>query len=292
MPSKIPSAFNWLLDTLAGVGGVPERRKLAYFSSEVSESYRHDLARFYVTSSIGSDEAESHLGLLLATRQFWELIPSGIFTSADPDYERFAANSLAGRFGEPARDEIVRSLALIFRNLRKAHSFGRRQVSSLDLCRNEHSRIYDTQNGRCATCGYKFMPIEVERFYDPDVFEAKEEAKVSDEEVILSSYNRRPVLDHIVPHFIGGDTPQNWQILCSSCNSGKGESISWMFRSGWMPIKRLGDVTNLTASCRYAVLSRHLSKILKSPLDCELRVKRKNPTQLLIFDNLDVFEVP
>ena len=62
-----------------------------------------------------------------------------------------------------------------------------------------------------------------------------------------------------------------------------------MLRSGWMPVRRLGDVTVLTSSLRYSVISKYLSnKTSSEQTSHELKVFKKNNDSLLFFENLEV----
>ena len=108
------------------------------------------------------------------------------------------------------------------------------------LPRKTHTKLLESQNRQCSTCGYRFTDTELKYFFAEEIEFTRQEIATNADEVMLQQYNRRPVLDHIVPYFLGGDTKENWQILCASCNSGKGDALSWMFRSGWMPVRRLG----------------------------------------------------
>jgi hypothetical protein len=105
-------------------------------------------------------------------------------------------------------------------------------------------------------------------------------------EVVLDRYHRRPVLDHIVPYFLGGDDPGNWQILCQTCNLGKGESLSWLARKGWAPSSRLSDLFRLGASLRFAVIADYRASVPRGGSD-EVRLFRCDENRLIYYDNLE-----
>ena len=128
-----PETFDWLIGTLAGRNLGEGRKQLATFSSALAEQFRNDLPKLYTTTGVSEPDTQARLALLLATRQFWALVPSNLFAACDPNYENFAARALEEAFQHPPTDALVDSLSIIFRNLRRAQQFGRRDATSLDL---------------------------------------------------------------------------------------------------------------------------------------------------------------
>lgn len=283
-----PASFADFLLTIGMNESRARRRELAYLSAKVSTEMGRDFSRLVDLGVTSRENVESQVGLILCTRAFWSLVPNTLFTSFEPRFEKMARESYSNIFDNDPDDRILTSLASIFRNLRRAYQHGRRDISSLNLNLLKHKRILSEQGNRCAACGYMFTNIELENsFADFDEF-IKTEKPSTEEEVCLLKYYRKPVLDHIIPHFVGGDHETNWQILCFSCNAGKGEALSWLLRAGWMPIKRISDLTELTPSLRYSVISKHHSEqSLIQPMNNEIRIFKKNENVLLTLENLE-----
>jgi 5-methylcytosine-specific restriction endonuclease McrA len=283
-----PSAFKQFVATLGTNQGRNAKRDLANLSSTVTYELGRDFSRLLDLSGQKRDEFEAQVGLILSSRALWQMVPQKLFDGSDPNYERLAKASCERLFGADSETEMVSALATIYRNLRRAHFFGRNDITSLNLLHRKQRKILEEQKGRCACCGYQFTESQIRFNYaDPEDFEYVGEP-VSQDELCLDKYYRQPVLDHIIPHFISGDHESNWQILCQSCNAGKGEAIAWMLRAGWMPVRRLSEVTRLTPSLRYAVISKFNSKS-KSGLvhSSEVRIRKINSEMLVTFDNLE-----
>lgn len=282
-----PNAFRHFLRILGTNNSRGERRELAYLSGTVTYELGKDLGRLLELSTQSRDEIEAQVGLLLAGRTLWQMVPQRLFDGGDPNYERLANNAFRRIFPTHEEPSCINALASIYRNLRRAHVYGRADVSRLDLTLRSHKRLLEEQDRRCACCGYLFTETQVAYNYaDPEDFEQPGEPTLPNE-VNLDTYYRQPVLDHIIPHFIGGDHESNWQILCSSCNLGKGEAMTWLLRAGLMPVRRISEVTRLTPSLRYAVIGKfNASRRGGDPHKEEIRVVKKDPQLLITFDNL------
>jgi 5-methylcytosine-specific restriction endonuclease McrA len=99
-------------------------------------------------------------------------------------------------------------------------------------------------------------------------------------------------VDHIIPVALGGESKmENYQLLCSNCNIGKGKVIHWLMGAPFLPV----DSDMLTKSLRYCVLARNGGRCSVS--ECEETSKTDKLTVCLrvpygkggrfIFDNLD-----
>lgn len=170
-----------------------------------------------------------------------------------------AEKALINRLGEfEGIDAAARHLTVVFKRIRQYARGGRRSIS-LDLERVAHRELYDHQRERCNHCRYEFDS-------DHYLYAAEEEDVVTTKyfpvlgEVALDRTYRRPELDHIVPVMLGGDSPQNWQILCRSCNSGKSDQISYMFSLTGQSYNRLAHLFELTSGKRYAVIAEAIAK--------------------------------
>jgi hypothetical protein len=282
-----PSAFKQFVAILGTNQGRSAKRDLANLSSTVTYELGRDFSRLLDLAGQRRDEFEAQVGLVLSSRALWQMVPQKLFDGSDPNYERLARTACERLFGSDNETHMVSGLSSIYRNMRRAHLFGRSDITSLNLTHRKQRRILEEQGRRCACCGYEFTESQIRYNYaDPEDFE-QAPAPTSEDEVCLDKYYRQPVLDHIIPHFISGDHESNWQILCQSCNAGKGEAIAWMLRAGWMPVRRLSEVTKLTPSLRYAVISKFNSQSKEGVSHpSEVRIRKVNSDMLVTFDNL------
>lgn len=264
------------------------RQEVACFGAQVRESFEHSYTSNIKACRLDRGEHEAATGLLLTFRLLWRLIPTELFDSTDPDYERLASDACYTEFGADPRPQLLKSLSTIFRRLRHAR-LETGTKTSLDLTNVDHLKLYAQQKRCCAVCLYPFPELPELAFYDSELTFV-EIYRPAPEEVCLRAYHRRPHLDHIIPYFLGGDGAENWQILCHSCNAGKGDALSWLTRKGWMPPSRISDAIGLTPSLRYACLAafrESIDSIVPSAGVC-LRLFKKRSDRLVYFDNLEV----
>lgn len=281
----VTASFSNLVKTFSGVANKNERRAVAYLLPECGQTFEDDFVANCRSARIPRQTIDSHASLVMAIKTLWSITPEKLFTAADPNFERLADNALRVLSEQRSQDDI-QGLSRVFRNLRNAHKTNRTRVSGLNLERGEHSRLLAHQGGRCAACGYEFTAFELNgEEFEEEVYIQERCALAG--EVIIERYNRKPHLDHIIPHFLGGDSPDNWQILCGSCNAGKGEGLSWIFRRGFLPPARPAEALTISTSLRYAVLARHQGTIDATP-SSELRIFRINDELLPVFENLIV----
>jgi hypothetical protein len=92
------------------------------------------------------------------------------------------------------------------------------------LSHDEIMALESTQNYRCALCGVPLTRVA------------------------------RPAVDHIQPLALGGkNTLTNYQLLCLSCNVGKGKLPAWMVGVPFLSAR-------ISSRVRYCVLSRYKSR--------------------------------
>ena len=282
-------ALSRVLAVLTDTRNLADRRALAHLSFGQREMFRLAFPGSVKALGMDSSEIDGQLGLLLTIRLIWRLVPRRLFQGLDPDYERLANGALIQMFSLSASSEMVRRLAVIFRRIRSSRLDGRK-TTSLDLESIKHKELMDTQNGRCAVCAHKFTDSDLFSSDEADAGYSREAYEPLEGEISLSNYYRKPVLDHILPYFLGGDGPENWQILCFSCNAGKGEAISWVSRKGWMPPTRISDVLTLTPALRYSALARHRASVTEEePKPGQVRrIFLADPQRMVLLDNLKV----
>jgi hypothetical protein len=275
---------------LAKPDNKPDRRSLAFLLADTARGFADD---FQVNCRLAGEvreRLEAHMSLVVVVRTIWSITPERLFTTADPDYERMARAALVAHQGDQAgaSPDLVRNLSVVFRRLRRSQGPDER-FTSLDLERTDHRRLFEEQGARCAVCRYLFKDHDLEPEQEGLASVACEAALPGEER--LERYYRTPELDHILPKFLGGDTAANWQILCKSCNAGKGEGIAWVLRRGLMPAARPSEAMKLSPALRYAVLcSHHASDTTDEAAiaEGELRILRKRQDILPVFDNLRI----
>lgn len=217
----------------------------SYFSDSLENSGRLMIA--------GSELYRAHATISTLMRLVWSLVPVKLLNAPSPDFRSLAKRALHDRFGEFQRsEEAVRYLTTVFKRIRKYARAGR-DASSLDFELMTHRELLVEQQGRCAHCLYEFKADNY--FYAPeeDGISVVHEMPL-DGEITLSRTLRKPELDHIIPLILGGDNPDNWQILCKSCNAGKSDQVSYLTGVMGSSQNRVGHLLHLTTAKRYAVL--------------------------------------
>lgn len=221
-------------------------------------------------------------------RILWNLAPVELFTQPSPNFKYLARRAIGEHLKLGAENEqLIRDLAVVFKRIRFFYRYGR-NTTSFDASNAAHLSILRSQSSRCALCLFPFED-------DLDLYAAEEESVVVDRhtavdnEIRLKLTYRRPELDHIIPHLLGGDDPENWQILCRSCNAGKSDVISGLSRHFSHSSVRTSDFSEFGASKRFAVIAdyrRSTSKQLVPDVGQFLRVFRKNRSGFLNIENL------
>jgi hypothetical protein len=264
------------------------RQEVACFGAQVRADFEHSYTANIRACRLDRGEHEAATGLLLTFRLLWRLIPTELFESPDPDYERLAYEACLTEFGDQQAPRLLKSLSTIFRRLRHAR-LNTGKKTSLDLSNVDHWKLFVQQQQSCAVCLYPFPELPELALYDNELTFVEEYHPVCSE-ICLDTYHRRPHLDHIIPYFLGGDGIENWQILCHSCNTGKGDALSWLTRRGWMPPSRVSDALGLTPSLRYACLAAFRESIesINPRKGACLRLFKKRSDRLVYFDNLEV----
>lgn len=264
----------------------PQRVAFSCAASNLRAEFGLELGHAIKAVGVDREEIDGDLSILLGLRLLWRLVPTDLLVLAEPNYEAMAASALQKEF-KRTDDILARKLSIIFRRLRSSYVRGR-DVSSLDPSNTKHRKLLVQQHNACAVCLISFPRYPLRAIEEEELsYFVKEYHPLAGEEVLDTYYNK-PVLDHVIPYYLGGDGDENWQVLCHSCNSGKGEALSWITRRGWMPPQRLADVQHLTASLRYSCLASFDASEFDPSEDKCLRIFRKDPTRLVTFDNLAV----
>lgn len=279
-----------LLSVLTGRQNVSERVELTRLSANLRSGFFEDYHGNLRVLKLATHEVEGEVSMMLALRILWRLVPDALFTQGNPDYEELAFAMIEKEITAVPSEMTIQMLATIYRRLRSARTSGRAYTTSLDLETSTHRALLDGQGGACLVCRYKFYDVSADSLHETDLSYFEEEYRPFEGEVFLEQYFRRPTLDHVIPYFLGGDGPENWQILCETCNAGKGASLSWLNRKGWMPATSLSEVLNLTPALRYSALSSANMRVENDRLapGKSIRLFKKDTARLLYLDNLSV----
>ena len=214
-------------------------------------------------------ESKAFTSISILTRYLWSLVPRELFETQYPDFKKLARNSIISKFGLSNISEfdiLISDLSKIFKRIRLVYKEGRRNAKSLNLDNSQHLELFKIQNKRCALCAYEFE-INHHRFeLEEDGMEAFPYNKLENEIVLHHATFRTPELDHIIPYVLGGDSSNNWQILCKSCNIGKSDYINYMYAFSSQSTHRLSDLESLTYGNRYAVIASTSQKLDSSSI--------------------------
>ncbi|MEX3639183.1 HNH endonuclease [Paraburkholderia sp. BR14320] len=265
-----------------------DRRALALLSSDAQRLFDASFDAVTKLAYGSSSSIRAHASLMAIVRILWNLAPVELFTQPSPNFKYLARRTIEERLSLGAGNEqLIRDLALVFKRIRFFYRHGR-NTTSFDPSSSAQLSILHAQGWRCALCLFPFED-------DLDLYAAEEESVVVDRhpavenEIRLKEMYRRPELDHIIPHLLGGDDPENWQILCRSCNSGKSDAISGLSRHFSHSSVRTGDFSEFGASKRFAVVADYRSSSENLPVptaDQFLRVFRRNRSGFLNIENL------
>lgn len=277
--------FEVFLKTLTGSENRSDRQAFSRLLPDVRTIFYHGFNE--IVDHYGADRRviEADLAVLACLRLLWELVPSPLFASNDVDYEGLAHRTWSQTIKATPSEDVTRGLSVVYRRLRQYYRKGFRKTS-LDLDRVAHRRLFDEQQERCAVCRYHFQ-VNQQAILDESSFEFVEDYAPRTQEVTLEAYHRRPELDHIIPFFLGGDGAENWQILCRTCNAGKGTALSWLTRRGWVPPLSPSDAMKLSPSLRYVCIAKeatHADALADGT--ATWRLFKKNENGLVTLPNL------
>jgi len=257
---------------------------------DLSAESREEMAELLQITSLSPDIWDHETGLIALWRAFLALIPASVIDNPNQRCKEAVTRRLTHLLGIEPKSEHVDAVVVIVKRLQRYKLTGR-QATSLDIQKNTHFSILRSQLDRCATCGYKFRKGDVEP--DPSSTSSRDRPRTSKR---VGSFDRSPeplrrraVLDHILPVYLAGDHHSNWQILCDTCNSGKGDMIYGFEGRAWFGGARETDLAKVSFQLFYMVVNRDRSckSCLRSNRECELRVVRKESGGADLYTNLE-----
>lgn len=217
------------------------------------------------------------------------MLPASIFENPRAPCKSIVRARLEHLLGEAPQDEDLGVIMIVIKRIQRYQIAGRRglNASSLDLTSELHLDLLQQQAGRCSVCGYKFKDQDLDEDESADIL-ARVDHRLSTLDRSPVKLHRKAVLDHILPVYLAGDSPMNWQILCKSCNSGKGDSILGFDNGDWFGSTRGGRLTDIGPRMFYMVLMRDggCRMCARTSHQVELRVRRRDPLGTDVYSNL------
>lgn len=232
-----------------------------------------------------SDVVRAHATLALIVRSLWSMVPARLFSAIRPNYRSLAQEAIARHFDtSPVSAEFTHHLSTIFKRLR-LHVVDGRHATSLDLERVAHQELLASQDGRCNHCRYEFAS-EPWRYAEEFDDVPSEPYDAHEGEVVADNVYRRPELDHVVPVILGGDSDENWQILCATCNRGKRDLLVYFGGFYQIGAGRMNELVGLSAGKRFAVIADARDPAVVSGDGKFFRVFRRDPQGFTNRENL------
>ena len=203
----------------------------------------------------------NEFGELIRYRAIFLLLPCECLFE-NPSEDKPVIRRHLTALGVPVDEDIVRAIKFLCENFRNQRLGNVKKFSITDVYIKSpgiYGNLMRSQSGRCCICG----------------------------EYIV--YGQNMHLDHIVPWHLGDDPVDgsNWQLLCVSCNRGKGVYPYYsMQQTGFNWIRPAANNT-LTEQVRYASLVRDGGCKLtgKKASMTRLIVVKKVPSGCWVFDN-------
>jgi 5-methylcytosine-specific restriction endonuclease McrA len=217
-----------------------------------ADDCRGNLRELLAFSAVSEMEWQREVSLIALLRAFLTSLPASVIERPEEPCRDVVRRRLQHLLGEAPDEEDLASLMRIVKQIQLFRIHGRRS-GGLDISFLTHRSILKKQAFRCANCGYRFSSGDLSP--DPSSGELpRRDSPLSAADRSPRRINRRAVLDHRFPIYLAGDKCENWQILCFTCNNGKGDTLFGFEGRSWFGRARLRDLTEAGAQLFYMVL--------------------------------------
>jgi hypothetical protein len=267
-----------------------ERTNFALLKASEQQYFSHSFDAVSQVAYGSSAAVKSYMSLASIVRMLWRSMPNEVFTSPSPNFRILAQRTIQNMGLTDYPNDLPGNIATILKRIRSFHLTGRR-TTSFNADSREHTDLLESQSWRCGLCLYKFeSELNLYAVEDDEVVIDRTVPVV--DEIRLDPTYRRPELDHIIPHLLGGDGLDNWQVLCRSCNQGKSDAITGLARHFQFASFRTSDFVDFRAGKRYAVLAEYWSSgpvidTTELAADKYLRIFRRHNQGMYNLENLE-----
>jgi 5-methylcytosine-specific restriction endonuclease McrA len=293
---ELPTTISRLIDLIDG-GESSIDRELYY---SIPAQSHHELDKLLKLSTTTILEWNSEIALIALWRAFLNLIPASVIEQPEVPCRSLVMDRVTHLLGEKPAEKDLNSLMRIVKRLQRYQVGGRRLTAknTLDLELATHSELLRKQCYRCNACGYRFSDKDLSIDY---YFDEEEECEYESESLSYTVENRigaadrsplklhrRAELDHILPSYLGGESNNNLQILCKSCNIGKSDLLLGYEGRGWFGSARAKELTTVSAQLFYMVVRRDNKCVIcaRGVRQVALRIVRRDPNGADLYINL------
>jgi hypothetical protein len=252
------------------------------FASDLRPKNEQELSNLLQITTTEEDVWKTDIGMIALWRSLISLIPASTLEKPKKTCRSEIERRLEHLLGAKPSEDTILPLVRIVKRIQDYLINGRKDASSLNLERPTHKDLLAEQNSRCSNCGYKFKSQDIKSDWE-DYFEKEDnlEDQVTASNPIIrapETFHRKAVLDHIIPFFLGGDSKANWQILCNTCNSGKGDMVFGIEGKNWFGSLRRNEFHSVSPQLFYMVLNRdrNCRVCSRSPRQTSLYLVRKD----------------
>jgi 5-methylcytosine-specific restriction endonuclease McrA len=273
---QLPLAVNELLKRLS----TGEGADFASASAKLAATSVTEMKSLLALSQQSDNGLQAEIALVFAWRAVLSLVPASCLENPRLPCRAVVEGRLAHLLGEPPGVDAVEALLKIVKRLQLYRLRGRSAWgdSGFSIDKVAHVALLERQAHRCSCCGYRFLEEDLDPELYPDGAQSKGQRLGSSDRSPEVLY-RRAVLDHALPIYLAGDSSENWQVMCTTCNAGKSDLVLGFEGKEWFGDARAATLTLASPRLFYMVLRRdgQCNSCRRTPLQVEMRLKRLDP---------------